>query len=62
MIQIINIGKTVKTKRMLAGLALCCGIVSSAFAQIKDGESITMTQVDTIQVTNHKERDRKSVV
>ena len=47
---------TMKTKRILAGMMLCCGIASSAFAQVKEGESITMTQVDTIQVTNHKER------
>ena len=54
--QIIFLGKTVKTKRLVAGMMLCCGIASSAFAQVKEGESITMTQVDTIQVTNHKER------
>lgn len=47
---------TMKTKRLVAGMMLCCGIASSAFAQVKEGESITMTQVDTIQVTNHKER------
>lgn len=54
--QIIYIVNTVKTKRILASLMLCCGIVSSSFAQIKEGESVTRTQVDTIQVTNHKER------
>lgn len=48
--------KTVRTKIFFAGMMLCCGMATTAHAQVREGETITRTQTDTILVTDHKER------
>lgn len=46
---------TVRMKMIIVGMLLGCGMATTSHAQIKQGETITRTLTDTIQVTDHKE-------
>lgn len=47
---------TVRMKMIIVGMLLGCGMATTSHAQIKQGETVTRTLTDTIQVTDHKER------
>lgn len=47
---------TVRMKMIIVGMLFGCGMATTSHAQIKQGETVTRTLTDTIQVTDHKER------